>query len=299
MPSIKNVAIAGAAGSLGSVVFQKLVDSGKFHVRVLRRNGSRSTYPAGTDVADVDFGSVDSLKAALQGYDAVVAPVASESIEVQKNLIDASIAAGVKRFLPSEFGSNLDNPITRKLPVYGHKVQIQDYLIEKAKTTSLTYTFVYNSAFLDWGLQYDFILKISDGKPNIINGGDSVFSATTLASVGDAVVGVLSHPEETKNRTVFVDDIKVTQNQLLALAKKAAPQKDWQPQQVKLDDLLAGADARLAKGLYDMETFVPYIFRAILDPACGGNFTKTDNELLGLKGKTEEDVIDIIKKLIK
>ena len=41
MSPIKNVAIAGASGSLGSVIFQKLVASGKFNVRVLRRAGSR------------------------------------------------------------------------------------------------------------------------------------------------------------------------------------------------------------------------------------------------------------------
>ena len=299
MASIKNVAIAGAAGSLGSVVFKQLVNSGKYNVRVLRRLGSQSKYPPGTDVADVDFESVDSLKAALAGQDAVVATLATESIGAQKTLIDASIAAGVKRFLPSDFGSNLDNPKTRALPVYTQKVQIQDYLAEKAKTTGLTYTIVYNSAFLDWGLEKGFILNTSDGKPTIIDGGDLPFSATTLTTVGDAVVAVLAHPEETKNRAVYIEDIKVTQNQLLAIAKKLAPHKTWQPQHVKLDDMTAAADARLKQGLFDMQTFAPYLFRAVLDQEYGGNFTKTDNGLLGLKGKTEKDIAGILEPLLK
>lgn len=298
MSAFKNVAIAGAAGSLGSAVFKQLAAS-DLKVRVLRRLGSKSTYPAGTDVVDVDFESVDSLKAALEGQDAVVATLASESIAAQQTLIDASVAAGVKRFIPSDFGSNLDNPKTRALPVYMQKVKIQEYLVEKSKVTGLSYTVVYNSAFLDWGLQKGFILKTSDGKPTIIDGGDLEFSATTLKTIGDAVVALMAHPEETKNRAVYIEDIKVTQNKLLALAKKVAPEKSWQPQHVKLDDMVAAADARLAQGLFDMQTFAPYLFRAVLDPAYGGNFTKTDNELLGVRGKTEQDIIDILEPLLK
>jgi uncharacterized protein YbjT (DUF2867 family) len=298
MAAIKNVAIAGASGSLGSVIFTKLVDSGKFNIRVLKRSGSEASFPAGTDVVEVDFSSLESLTSALKGQDALISTLGNMGLEGQTLLVDAAIAAGVTRFLPSEFGSNLDNPKTRSLPVFGYKVKTQEYILEKVKTTHLTYTFVYNSAFLDWGLQHDFILKTSDYQPTIIDDGDAIFTATTIGSVGDAIVGILTHPEETKNRSVYIGDIEVSQNQLLALAKKIAPEKPWEPVYVKLDDLTAKSDERLAKGLYDMETFAPYLFRAVMDPAYGGRFVKTDNELLGVKGKTEEDIIEIMKSLI-
>ncbi|KAK1766014.1 putative oxidoreductase [Phialemonium atrogriseum] len=298
MSTIKNVALVGAAGNLGSVVFNKLVASGKFHVKVLRRLGSTSAFPQGTDVVDVDFSSLESLKAALQGQDAVISTLASMAIDTQRLLVDAAIAAGVSRFIPSEFGSNLNNPKTRQLPVFGPKVKLQDYLIEKSKGGDLTYTVVYNSAFLDWGLEQGFILKTSDYKPTIVDGGDLLFSTTTISSIADAVVGILSHPDETKNRAVFISDAVVTQNQLLALAKTLAPNKPWAPTYVKLDDLTAAADARLAKGLLGPETFVPYLYRSIFDPGYGGNFQKTDNELLGVKGKTEKDIIEILRPLL-
>lgn len=298
MSAIKNVAVTGASGSLGTVIFERLSAS-KFDITVLRRHGSSSTFPKGTKVIDVNFDSLDELTAALKGQDALVSSVGTPLLQGQKLLVDAAIAAGVSRILPSEFGSNLDFPNTRKLPVFAHKVEVQDYLIEKAKTSPITYTFVYNSAFLDWGLQHNFLLGHADGKPAIFDGGDITFSATTLSSVADAVVGVLSHPEETKNRAVYIEDTKITQNKLLELAKKANPSKKWEPQATKVDDVTAKADARLAQGLFDAETFVPYLFRAILDPAYGGNFKKTDNELLGLKGLTDEQVADVVKKYVK
>ncbi|KAK7431859.1 hypothetical protein QQZ08_001477 [Neonectria magnoliae] len=299
MSAIKNVVIAGASGALGSVVFKKFVESGKFNIRVLKRAGSGSSFPEGTDVVEVDYSSVESLKSALKGQDAVISTLTTLAIDSQLTFIDAAIAAGVQRFIPSEFGSNLDVPSVRSLPVFTQKVKIQDVLIEKSKSTSLSYSFIYNAAFLDWGLQNNFILDLSQSKPIIIDGGDIEFSTTTLSTVADALVGVVSHPEETKNRVVYIHDLITTQNKLLALAKKVAPERPWAPIPVALDDLTAKADERLAKGLYDMETFAPYLFRAIFDPKNGGKFEKTDNELLGLKGKTEDDIVELLKPLLK
>jgi uncharacterized protein YbjT (DUF2867 family) len=296
---IKHVAIAGGSGHLGSVVFRKLVECGKFNVRVLRRAGSTSKFPESTDVVDVDFDSLESLQSALAGQQAVVSTLGASGIGQQGLLVDAAVNAGVSRFLPSEFGSDLDNPKTRQLPVYVAKVKVEDYLIEKAKTTGLTYTFVYNNAFLDLGLQQDFILRTSDGKPMLLDGGDLPFSTTFLASVGDAVVGVLTHPDETKNRSVYVHDFVTTQNQLLTLAKQAAPAKAWEPTVVKLDELIARSDAKIAQKMLDRETVLPYLLRAIMGPGYGGAFATVDNELLGLKERTKEDILEIFRELLK
>ncbi|KJZ69003.1 hypothetical protein HIM_11605 [Hirsutella minnesotensis 3608] len=297
--SIKNVTLAGATGSLGRIILDKLVLSNKFNIRVLRRQGSNFTSAAGTDVVDVDFNSVASLAAALGDQDAVISVLGSSAITMQKILIDASIAAGVKRFVPSEFGANIDDAKTRAIPWFAEKVKIQDYLLHKSTISPITYTFVYNGAFLDWGLEHDFILKISDYRPRIIDGGDSIFSTTSLPTIGDAVVGLLLHPEETRNRSVFIHDIKVSQNQLLALAKQTAPNKPWKPEHVKLDDITAVADVRLAQGLTDARSLYPYLYRAAMDPTYGNNFPRVDNELLGLKLKSEEDIVQILKRLIK
>jgi len=73
--SIKNVAIAGAAGNIGSPLLKALVDSGEFVVTVLTRAGSKATYPASAKVVVVDFESVESLTAGLKGQDALVSAV--------------------------------------------------------------------------------------------------------------------------------------------------------------------------------------------------------------------------------
>lgn len=296
--TIKNVTIAGASGSLGAKIFQKFIQSPEFNVRVLKRAGSSSSFPAGTDVVEVDYHSLESLTAALKGQDFLVSTLGSSALEDQLILVDAAEAAGVQRFLPSEFGSDLDVPSVRALPVFAGKVKVQDALIAKAQANpSFTYTFVYNAAFLDWGIEFGFLLQFGKKNPLIVDDGNTEFSATTLQTVADAIVGIAKHPEETKNRVVRVQDLVISQNKILALAGQAAPTRKWEPEYAKLDDLTSKADERFAKGLYDHETFVPYLLRAVVGPTSRSKFEKTDNELLGLKGKTDEDLLAIIKDI--
>ncbi|KAM0261425.1 hypothetical protein ACHAQJ_002278 [Trichoderma viride] len=297
---IKNVALTGANGSVGKVLLKALVNAGSFNITILRRSSSSATYPDGVKVVDVDFESADSLTAALAGQDAVVSAVAgSAPVSEQKLLVDAAIAAGVRRFLPSEFGCDLDNELARKLPVFSLKIELQNYLKEKAKTTPLTYTLAYSGPFLDWGLEHQFLLKTVDSKPKLYDGGNTVFSTSTLATVAQAVVAILSKPEETKNKEVRFQSAAISQNELLALAKEVAPQRDWQPEAVKVDDVISVADERLSKGLLDAQTFTAYLFRAIFDPQYGPKFATLDNELLGLKQLTNEQVKEVIKQVLK
>lgn len=86
-----------------------------------------------------NFESFDSLKSAFQGQDAVVSLVASSVLASQTQLIDAAIAAGVKRYIPSEFGSNtLDPRVLEAVPIFQGKVDVRDYLKSKEKEISRT-----------------------------------------------------------------------------------------------------------------------------------------------------------------
>ncbi|KAH7193799.1 uncharacterized protein B0J16DRAFT_336021 [Fusarium flagelliforme] len=296
MSALKNIAVAGAAGDLGSAVFKALLDSNKFNLTVLTRPTSTSTFPSNVKVIKVDYDSLSDLTSALQGIDAVVSAVGSLAIPSQNLLIDAAIAAGVKRFLPSEYGSNLVIPSVRKLPTFATKVEIEDKLI--GLKDKISYTFVYNGIFLDWGIKNNFFFDFSQPEVTIWDEGNVEFSTTTLASVGDAVVGVLNHPEETKNRIVYVQDTVLTQNKFLELAKQASG-KEWKVKHVKIDDVTAKSDENVAKGIFDWPTLAPYLFRAIFDENSVPKFEKLDNELLGIKGVTEEQVKDLLKAHIQ
>jgi uncharacterized protein YbjT (DUF2867 family) len=298
MTAIKNVTIVGGSGRLGTFILQKLVASNKFNVQALKRSGSSSTFPDGVAVVESDYENVDSLKSAFQGQDAVVSVIGDAGVLSQKAMVDAAVAAGVKRFLPSNFGSNMSNPNSRKLPVFGRKVVVEDYLVEKSKTTDLTYSFVYVGGLTDFGIKGKVIMDLSQYTPKIFNGGEAEFSTTSMPTVGDAVVGVLSHPEETKNRAVYTSEATFSQQYLLSLAKKAAPNKPWAPVDVDLDVVVQGAMKRLAEGNHDLHTVIPILLKSIVDPEYGSNFTVNDNELLGIKPATEEYLTKLVASTI-
>jgi len=111
-------------------------------------------------------------------------------------------------------------------------------------------------------------------------------------------VSILKHPAETVNRTVFIEDMKTTQNKILELLRKVAPNKKYTPKYVDVDDIKRASDEKIAKGDYSLETMYEFIYVAIFGEGYGGSFEKVDNELLGLKGKTEKDIEEILKNAV-
>ncbi|KAG8412779.1 hypothetical protein J3458_013216 [Metarhizium acridum] len=269
--AIKAVTIVGTADNVGSAIFKKLTAADQFKVRVLGRNDSTSKFADQVDVVNVDFDSVDWLTAALAGQDAVIAVLGFHAQPKHRNIVDAAIAAGVKRFLPSEFGSNSNKPNIRKLP----------HFAEETKNSSLTYTIVNDGPPLDFGIHHNFLLNATERKASIFDGGNVLFSTTAVNTMTDAIVAILPQPDAASNCVVYVQDVKLKQNKLLKLTGQADGDKPWTVESVSLDTLTRKSDERVAKGLLVEETFAPYAWRSI-DAAYGGNFEETDNELLGL-----------------
>ena len=282
-----------------------LVKSGKFNVTVVKRPSSSSStsasFPDSVTVRTADLSSVAAVAAAFAGQDAVVSTVGMAGLSVQSVLVEAAVAADVKRFLPSDFGGNLANPKTSALPVFQSKIATHKVLREAAAAKpAFTYSLVCSGAFLDWGLQRDLLLNWRESKPTFFDGGTNVFSATTLESIGQAVVGVLTHLDETANRFVYVKDIDVSQIQLLEIAKKIDPGKKWEePTLVDTAELERSSYESLAKGEVTVPVMMAFIHRIMFGPPeYGGRFAETHNELLGVKGKTEADVEALMRSLI-
>jgi uncharacterized protein YbjT (DUF2867 family) len=129
---------------------------------VLSRESSKATFPSSVKVLNADYSSLESLTQALKGQDAVVSAVGPEGLLAQALIFDAAVAAGVKRFIPSEYGCDTSNEKTSQLPVFGYKVATAKHLQAKvAEGAATTYTLLYSGPFLDWGLKMGFLLAVS------------------------------------------------------------------------------------------------------------------------------------------
>jgi putative NADH-flavin reductase len=137
-----------AGGNLGPSVLNAFLES-SFNVSVLSREGSKSTFPSNVKVLRADYSSVESLTEAFKGQDAVLSIVGGGALGDQDKLIDAAIAAGVKRFLPSEYGSNtLDERLRKLVPPFNAKKATVDNL--KSKEDKISWTSVITGPFFDW-----------------------------------------------------------------------------------------------------------------------------------------------------
>ncbi|KAH6959498.1 hypothetical protein DER45DRAFT_644746 [Fusarium avenaceum] len=290
MSSFKKVALLGK-GLLGSAVLEELVNSG-FTVTVLSRNPSgMKDLPSGVEACQVDYSSQDSLVEGLRGNDVAIATFAALAIMNQEAIIEACIKAGVKRYIPADWGSVTTDPKARALPINYSMVQVQESLKRKADAGLLEYTIFSVGAFLDLLLDFPFILDLETSSIQIFDNGEHPFSSTSLHSIGKAVAGALNAPEETKNRNLFIHDTVLTQAKVLAIAKKYSPPGvQWKDTRVDAQQEFEQSLESFAKDPINFNLIFPLLRATILSGKYRAAYPKVDNELVGVPLLTDEEL---------
>ncbi|KAF4631096.1 hypothetical protein G7Y89_g7039 [Cudoniella acicularis] len=222
---IKNVILIGGSGNIGASILTALLSSPQFHTTILTRTASTKTFAPSLNVIKSDY-SQSSLISAFTGQDAVVCALGAEGFKDEIKIIDAAVKAGVKRFLPSEYGSNTLNAKTQALvPFFKMKGEVIEYLKEKEEK-GLSWTAIPAGPAFDWGLQFGLIgFDITKHSAIIFDGGNRPFSTSNLSQIGNSVVAALSKPAETRNKYLCIHSFTVTQNQILAALEKATGKK--------------------------------------------------------------------------
>lgn len=138
-----------ASGNLGPSILSALDADPHFTVSVLSRQSSKSTFPSHIKVHTVaDSYPENELVEAFKGQDAIIATTPATT--PQKVFINAAIKAGVKRFLPSEFGGYPRDPRALAIaPAFQSKNDIVDYL-KSQESTGLSWTALITGSFIDW-----------------------------------------------------------------------------------------------------------------------------------------------------
>ena len=108
------IVLAGSTGALGLLIAHHLRRRG-VTVRALVRPGKTNTAEAaslrlqGVDLVEVDYNDAASLTQACAGATCVVSALSGLRdviVEAQTRLLDAAVAAGVPRFIPSDFSAD-------------------------------------------------------------------------------------------------------------------------------------------------------------------------------------------------
>ncbi|KAI9148773.1 Isoflavone reductase [Paramyrothecium foliicola] len=285
MSAIKKVAVIGASGNFGPAIINSIQKAG-FDVTAVSRIGSNATFPEGIPVRRVDFKSGDDLKSAFTGQDAVVSVVGAPAFADQPTMIDAALAAGVKRFLPSEYGGRLDGPDVETTgfgKMVASKIRTLEYLKRKAQVhPEFTWTAIATGLGLDFCLPTGAIAFNKDNKSaTIYDSGDERIQAVSIAFIGETVAAVLRNPEQTANRYINVVEFETSANELLQLVESASGAKWTVTRSTSVEEEKIGQE-KLAQG--DYSAFVNFLRSYFLADG-SGRAPKEDqynNEELGL-----------------
>lgn len=94
-------------------------------------------------MVSVDYSNPESIKSALSGVDVVISTISGTALDVQGKIAEAAKAAGIKLFVPSEFGGVTEG---ETLGMSGEKASIQDQL----KALGVPWAVFYTGPFADF-----------------------------------------------------------------------------------------------------------------------------------------------------
>jgi len=188
-----SVLIVGSSGMLGGKIAQSFLDRKIFDVKILIRPDTAKEKVAklkeqGATLVEGDTSSVESLKKAFHGVDVVVSVLSGGGFAHQNNLITAAKEANVKRFIPSEFGIQIEKGT--EWPLFGPKLGTREHL----KKTGIDFTLVVTGFFIDTSILPWLGVDWDNGKATIVGDGNYKISLTLTDDIARILPDILLDP---------------------------------------------------------------------------------------------------------
>jgi nucleoside-diphosphate-sugar epimerase len=294
MSSFKNVLLIGATGSIGSVVLEALAKDASFTLTLLQRASSKAQLPEQHKIISIaDSYPTEELIHAFKGQDVVLNCMTSLSVMDQFRMIDAAISAGVRRYVPSEYGlNNMRSEAQALNDVFRAKGKVQEYLRERAAEGVIEWMAISCGMWIKWSMAHDFLgMHVAERKFVFWDNGERLFSCTTEENTAAGLIEALKRPEETKNTNVYLSDFAISQKQLLEAIERIQGVK-YATETIDSYALISEKQ-REVKGGSDLATFA-LIETGFVTGRYGGHLEeegKVMNEQLRLPKKTLDEVV--------
>ncbi|EDN11347.1 isoflavone reductase [Histoplasma capsulatum] len=299
MSDISKVTIIGAAGHLGQHILTALLGERKLITQILTRIDSTSSFPDDIPVVRADFSSVNSLKDALRRQHAIISVVGIQGVSDQINVIDAAVAVGVRRFIPSEFGNHPESE-HKRLPemrmTQPAKIAVMKHLAEKVVETAgrFSWTAIAVGNFFDWSIKRfpAFGFDLANKEARIYDSGNEHITGVLIDSVGQAVVGTFLNPVETANKFLRIRSLETTQNEILAAFEQLTESK-WAVERISTQELYRIGREKMAMGKagWILDILCTQIFADGGGRSVVATWEDSDNTLVGVQEVELQDVI--------
>jgi len=217
-------------------------------------------------------------------------------------LIDAAVKAGVKRFLPSEFGIDTTSAkVLDTVPPFRVRAELIDTIKAKqAAGSPMEWTAVVTGFFLDWGFRVGFLgVDVEKHSAEVWDDGTVPFTVSNLSLVARTTVKLLTDAaayEASRNAYIFTGSATTTQKELLAATERATHAK-FQVTRIESQKLIdesttkfAGGDGAAMLPLVKAVAFARFDGEALSDLRKYGLF----NEKFGIKDDSTEAMVATI-----
>ena len=140
-----------AGGNLGPAILKALEDDARFSVSILTRESSKSSFSPGIKTYRIpDSYPEEEILRAFENQDAVVSTISMTNVLQQLPLIEAAARAGVKHFIPAEFGANKEASGKQSgIKTPDNKAKVIE-LLKTKEQSGMVWTAIATGPFFDW-----------------------------------------------------------------------------------------------------------------------------------------------------
>jgi uncharacterized protein YbjT (DUF2867 family) len=194
------VAVADASGALGKLIVRAVLSRGATVKAFVRPNTdpsrTKDLVEAGATITPVDLADVDALARELKGASCVVSALLGlrdVMIGAQSSLVDASVAAKVPRFIPSDF--SLD--FTKTEPGSNRNLDLRREFHTKLNGSGIIWTSVLNGCFMEVLAGDSPMINHKTRKVMYIGQPTQELDYTSMADVAAYTAAVATDPNPT------------------------------------------------------------------------------------------------------
>ncbi|KAH7927667.1 NAD(P)-binding protein [Leucogyrophana mollusca] len=214
----KSIAVLGIGTVATPLIKAGLLAHNASVLVITRPSSTARQIPEGAHHTAIDYADVSALAAAFRqhGVEVVVSTINHENLDAQPPAAEAAKKAGVKLFVPSEYG----------LPTAGHTEGIlgaKSRFVDSLVAAGLPYARLYVGIFIEW-IPFFFGLD-ETGKLNIVGEGKTPATFTAVSDIAGFLAYVLTHlsPSQLHNATFRIQGERRTPRELAALYGDKVP----------------------------------------------------------------------------
>ncbi|KKY21360.1 putative isoflavone reductase family protein [Phaeomoniella chlamydospora] len=235
--------LIGATGTLGRKILDALLD--QFHATsislILRKKPEAGGIRQHSFPVDIrahyvsDYADSEEVTKALQGCDVLISALSHKASHCELILVKAAIAAGVRRYMPSEYTVNIDDAEYRTAgtsnPISKGRIEWADQLRQIAvDEEKIEFTTIVPCAFIDYCLEtgwWGFNIK-KQTVPTKLAQANSPRTGCTLDFTAEAVaMSLRMPPERTRNKRIHIAETTYTGKDILSALERVTSSSEW------------------------------------------------------------------------